>query len=161
VGKSRNSIEAERNEQARIRSKKWREANAEALRIVEKQRRALPENQARAKVAEHKWRTENPKNYMLGRLRASAKKRNIEFSLTIEDLPDVPEFCPVLGIPLLQTELGEGRGPNSISVDRVDSTKGYIPSNIQIISWRANQLKSALTLQEIRDLLRYVETHIQ
>lgn len=93
--------------------------------------------------------------------RATAK--NIEFSLTVEDII-IPRFCPILLIEL-ETELlfHNKRGkiginhlpPNYPSIDRIDSTKGYIKSNIQIISWRANHLKSDSTFYEIEKLYQW------
>jgi hypothetical protein len=45
---------------------------------------------------------------------------------------------------------------NSPSIDRIDSTKGYTPDNIQIISWKANRIKGYATLQELEMLLAYL-----
>ena len=39
---------------------------------------------------------------------------------------------------------------NSASLDRIDSTKGYIKGNLQIISFRANTVKNNLTLDEMK-----------
>jgi len=47
--------------------------------------------------------------------------------------------CNVLHIPLDQ--LGNADNNNRISIDRIDSAKGYVPSNIQFITNRVNAMK--------------------
>lgn len=93
---------------------------------------------------------------LYNRLKTSAKKRNIEFSLRVADLYDLsfPITCPVLGIPL---KFNRGMPQDdSYSIDRLDSSKGYIADNIRVISYRANRLKSDATSTEISQLADYV-----
>jgi hypothetical protein len=83
-----------------------------------------------------------------------AKKSNIEFTLTKDDI-DIPDTCPVFGFPLKR----EGRETwmYAPSIDRIDNTKGYIKENIIIVSRRANILKKDATLDELRKLANYYE----
>ena len=103
------------------------------------------------------WRTKNPKSYMLHNAKSRAKKKNLEFDLTVEDF-DIPEFCPVLGLKLEQT-WGEGCKDNKPSLDRIDSSKGYVRGNVQVMSWRANNLKSDGTLEEFLKLTEFLSGH--
>lgn len=81
----------------------------------------------------------NPELALYQRVKARAAKKNLAFDLELSDIV-IPEFCPVLHIPLF---IGEGMvSPNSPSMDRIDSTKGYTKDNIQIISYKANTMKS-------------------
>jgi len=91
------------------------------------------------------------------RLKYRAKQKGIPFTLTMTDLNDlsIPLTCPVLGIPL-RTERGR-QTDNSISIDRIDSNKGYTPDNIIVVSWKANRLKSNASLQEMRKLVEFYE----
>lgn len=91
------------------------------------------------------------------RLKNRAKQRGIEFNLTLTDLNNlsIPISCPVLGIPL-RTERGR-QTDNSISIDRIDSNKGYTVDNIIVVSWKANRLKSNASLREMRRLLEFYE----
>jgi len=86
---------------------------------------------------------------MLHRVKMRAKGTGQEFSLTVDDIK-IPSVCPVLGIPLV---IG---GPlnNAPSMDRLDSALGYVPSNVRVISYRANLLKNNGTVEEMTAVLR-------
>lgn len=46
------------------------------------------------------------------------------------------------------------------SIDRIDSTKGYVKGNVQIISLRANTLKNDATPEEIKMLSDFLNSTI-
>lgn len=83
------------------------------------------------------------------RLKSSAKRRGIPFELSIVDINNLsfPVTCPILGIPLKHNR-GKPKD-DSFSIDRIDSTLGYTPDNIQVISYRANRLKSDASMEEL------------
>lgn len=83
----------------------------------------------------------------MARLKASAKSRNLPFSLRYEDLLNRPTTCEYLGIPLnyRSTKLQHDSG----SVNRIDSSKGYEASNIEIISNKANTMLQNATKEEL------------
>lgn len=91
-------------------------------------------------------------------IKAGAKKRSIPFDLTVMDLNELsfPITCPVLGIPMAFNS-GQPKD-NSFSLDRIDSSKGYEPGNVVVVSTRANKLKSDATLQEMKMLVEYYST---
>lgn len=101
---------------------------------------------------------ENRKTDILHRVKSQAKMKGIEFNLKVEDLV-WNEFCPIFGTKLEYFAVG-GRKYNSVSLDRVDPSKGYIPNNVEIISVRANSVKSDMGIKEIRSLLKYMEDHL-
>lgn len=89
-----------------------------------------------------------------------AARSGIEFSITLDDIRELAEgltHCPWLGIELRwQCNFGSGIGrgkskawPNSPSLDRLDSSKGYVKGNIVIVSHRANAIKRDATAQEL------------
>ena len=90
----------------------------------------------------------------------NAKKRSsrdgIPFSLTIDDIPEVPKVCPVLGFEMVANLGGNGSRFNSPTLDRIRPDLGYIPSNIQIISQRANSIKTNATPEEIQKVAAYM-----
>ena len=97
----------------------------------------------------------DPTKRLWGGAKRRAKRKGIEFNiLTYKSLPKVPKYCPILGIPL---KVGKGAGTdNSPSLDRINNNKGYTIENIQIISRKANQMKSNATLKEIEKLYNYM-----
>lgn len=95
------------------------------------------------------------RDYLLRQARRRAKDLGIECTIRARDIPDPPEVCPILGVKLVKNQ---GSWSNdSYSLDRVDSSKGYIPGNVRVISWRANNLKSNMTVEEVERLLRYMK----
>lgn len=91
------------------------------------------------------------------RLKQSAKKRGIKFTLTPSDILhlDLPISCPILGIPL---EYNRGKvSDNSFSIDRIDPDRGYEVDNIHVISYKANRAKSNLTEDELKLLAKFYE----
>jgi len=111
-----------------------------------------------AKVNEKNGRTRrrkaDPFGFALQQLRRNARKRGFEFSLTKADFEPLPTHCPVLGVELDYS--GSGR-PNSASIDRSNSSKGYVPGNVVIMSRRANTLKNDASAQELRKVLEHIE----
>lgn len=83
-----------------------------------------------------------------------ARQTGVEFTLTMEDL-EWPTHCPVLGLELNYFPEGH-RQENSVSFDRFDSTKGYIPGNVYICSWRANRIKNNGTLEEHKKIYEFM-----
>ncbi len=47
-----------------------------------------------------KARREDPRIILLDHARDRAKKMGLPFNLKIEDIPDIPDVCPVRGVPL-------------------------------------------------------------
>lgn len=92
--------------------------------------------------------------YLIRGAKKRAKKNGLEFNVTKDDI-ELVHVCPILGVPLKRHRGKMER--NSYSLDRVDSTKGYVKGNVRIVSWWANYLKERLTLEQARNLVRYME----
>lgn len=84
---------------------------------------------------------------MLDRSKSRARRRGFEHNITIEDIV-IPNICPLLGIPLFPGH--GGVCPNSPTLDRIDSSKGYIKGNVWVISYKANTIKSNATPEELQ-----------
>lgn len=75
------------------------------------------------------------------------KKYNHDFNISVDDIT-IPKVCPYLGSPI-STEIDDIDKPNYFSIDRIDSSKGYVKDNIQIISKLANIMKNNATIEEL------------
>lgn len=81
-----------------------------------------------------------------------AKKRNLEFSITINYAWDLFEqqkgICALSGVPIIMDRhFSQNRAFKKIqtaSLDRIDSDKGYIEGNVQWIHCTLNKMKSNL-----------------
>jgi len=94
---------------------------------------------------------------MLVNARARARRYGLEFSITLQDIK-VPEFCPVFGFPLVVGSSGGFQTDASPSIDRIESSRGYTPDNVQVISWKANQIKGRATVEELEKVLYYMKS---
>ena len=100
------------------------------------------------------FKLNNPNIYLLRYARDRAKEKNIPFDITAEDIT-IPETCPVLGI---QLQIGEKVAcNNSPSLDRIKPELGYVKGNIQVLSYRANMLKSNATIEELEKVLEHLK----
>jgi hypothetical protein len=88
----------------------------------------------------------DPRTAMLNRAKTRAKAKGLKVDITVEDI-DIPKMCPIFD-QLMEV----GAGKLSPSLDRIDSTKGYIKGNVWVISHRANQIKNDSTLDELKQL---------
>ena len=129
-------IKARQNEQSRA----WAAANPERTREIDREAR-------RRRLLLYIYRN----------IRKRAKRCGMEFSIEYEDLV-IPERCPIFDVPFDMSGNGRDFG---ISVDRIDSSKGYIKGNIQIISRLANCMKWTATPSQLeqfcRGMLRFLQ----
>jgi hypothetical protein len=96
----------------------------------------------------------NPRLYYYNVAKNHAKAKGQAFTITLGDMPDIPTHCPVFGYPM-ELDVGS-RSMRAPSLDRMDTTKGYEPGNIEFISWRANYLKRNGTLEEFEQLVAHM-----
>jgi hypothetical protein len=88
-------------------------------------------------------------------IKSRCKRTGREFSIELEDIV-IPEKCPVFGFELKRED--KQTWMSAPSVDRIDSSKGYIKGNVTVVSRRANILKRDATVEELELLLNYYKT---
>lgn len=91
------------------------------------------------------------KNRLLNAARARARKYGYEFDLTVDDII-MPKYCPLLGIEMFVTESRKGKKHSSFSLDRIDSSKGYVKGNVWVISMMANSMKSDSNYEDFKKM---------
>lgn len=89
------------------------------------------------------------------RLRRSAEKRGYTFEISVEYLWDLfqeqKQICAITGdyIPNIK----------EASLDRIDSSKGYIEGNVQWVTQQANLSKHVMTMEQLYEFCRKVLNH--
>ncbi len=93
-----------------------------------------------------------------------ARRREQEFRLELSDLKEVWDnqngLCVYSGISLRHPHY---KGSNDVmttaSLDRIDSSKGYVKGNVQFISMAINYMKSTMTHDQTMDLCKTIALH--
>ena len=86
-----------------------------------------------------------------------AIRNNIPFTIEFSQI-EQPTHCPILGSVLNYGWSGEGRRDNNkATIDKVIPKLGYVPGNVYVISWRANKLKSDMSLEELEKIMKYIK----
>jgi len=169
--------EKERKERIAFMAREWRKNNPEKVRqhnqkryqknkekilandkeyynknreyIINRQREYYNVNKEKIKEYQYNLRRERADKTLFRHAKERAKKNGIEFSITIEDII-IPDVCPLLNIPI---KVGNGKVcDNSPSIDRINSNLGYTKSNIQILSHKANRIKSNSSFEEFETI---------
>jgi len=89
-------------------------------------------------------------------LSGNAKRRNIEVSITKEDLKSLWELqgglCAVTGVPMQKASASKSGVKNQFraSVDRIDNEKGYTIDNVRMVCSQVNVMRMDLTDDQLR-----------
>lgn len=110
----------------------------------------------------------NMDNFILSRfnnikcnLKTRKKVGKLEFNITpeyIQTLYNKNHFCKLTGSDLTynpKVKLSD----NILSIDRIDSNKGYIENNIQLVHKDVNMMKGSLTQERFIELCKMVASH--
>lgn len=104
-------------------------------------------------------RKSNPKDTfisILNRIKNSPKRTSKGFDIDCDFALNLLEKqnnkCAITNIELT-CKKGEGLQYSNITIDRIDSSKGYTKDNIQILSYWANMAKGALTDEDFKKLI--------
>lgn len=90
------------------------------------------------------WKTNHLDHFLWNQARQRSKKSGLEFNIEISDVI-IPTHCPYLKVPIV-----------SPSLDRIDNSKGYIKGNVEVISLKANRMKSNATFKELIDFSMHI-----
>lgn len=94
---------------------------------------------------------------MYNTTKSRAKAKGVPFDIEITDIV-IPDFCPVLGIPL---ESSGKITDNTPSIDKLVPTLGYVKGNINVISFKANRIKNDSTPEELEAVLSWVKSVLE
>lgn len=139
--------------QAKRRAEDAARYERDCRKIILRQKRYYQKNRTKILKQQSLWRRKNAVRSMLRSAARRAAEMGWEFNIECSDI-HIPEFCPVLGMPLMMgTRMAHGGSP---SLDRFDNMQGYIKGNVRVISRRANTLKSDATIDELEAVIAYM-----
>jgi len=93
------------------------------------------------------WKENHPEKHLWSSAKYRAKKESIDFNIEISDVI-IPAKCKYLNF-ILTSKKGNRRCDELMSLDRIDSKRGYVKGNIEVISYKANRMKNDATLDEL------------
>lgn len=123
-----------------------------------RQKRANNEHRKYEREQAYLHRCRNPEKTMYKTAKRRAKQYERSFTITLDDIV-IPKKCPLLGIEL-QMNKG-GAADNSPSLDRIDTTLGYVPDNVKVISRLANIMKAHATNEQLLLFARNIKKYIR
>lgn len=95
--------------------------------------------------------------------RAKNKKRNKALEITIDDLKELWNkqngICPYTGWELILPKCKIRKSPKVASLDRIDSSKGYVVGNIQYVSVMVNYAKHDFSIEDMNDFCDAIKTN--
>lgn len=100
------------------------------------------------------WVANNFEKHLFSLSKKRARREGLEHSISLEDIK-IPSHCPYFGFEITRI-WGQGRVRTNASLDRIDSSKGYIPGNIQVISHLANTMKQDVSIEQLKVFARNV-----
>lgn len=131
--------------------------NKVKFNLARKKRRRQGYYQKVEKFKNFQYRHNNIELYLWKTCKERAKKYNIPFSITVEDII-VPELCPLLEIPLV-INMGKA-SDNSPTIDKIVPELGYTKGNVKIISRKANWMKSNATKKELQTFYKNIFSYL-
>lgn len=99
----------------------------------------------------------SPERLLFKLAKQRAKRNSLPFTLTVEYVRQIiPEICP---ITLLPFKRGRGKPqPQSMTLDKIIPSLGYVPGNVVVVSRLANTIKQSCADPEVFDrLVDYME----
>ena len=150
-----------------LQKKEWDKKNAEYVKkaskiyydnLTQEQKKVIAErankyyhsNKEKISKRSKESRRNNRERNLLNKAKKRSRKFNLPFNLEISDIV-IPVNCPILGIELSH-DLGEANWP---SIDKIIPELGYVKGNIQVISFKANTMKSNATVEELLAFARW------
>ena len=135
------------------KSSNWRKENREYIKTWRKAANVTPEKRAKM---------------LLRRSRTRAAKKQILFSLTLNDvLPAILQGkCQLTNLPFdLTQECNSWRNPYSPSIDRIDSSLGYVKENIRVVltsvNITLNEFGESTMLPILKEMVKAIEKNVK
>jgi hypothetical protein len=94
--------------------------------------------------------------------RQQCRKAGVDFTLTVDDVVTLYDeqqgFCALTGREL-KWGVDTDRGPDTLSMDRIEATGAYVPGNVRLVTHWANVARHRFTDEEFVEACRTVVRH--
>jgi hypothetical protein len=171
----------ENKEIIKARGKQWREENKEKINLNSKinyhsnkehyaevnkkyrEKHRVRLNKLNSKTNKKAWADFNSPFWFSRRcsvIKARARAKELDFNLDSEYLKSIfpkNKKCPALGIPFkVLDRYAKGKElQQKVSLDRIDSSKGYVKGNVQWVSLLANAIMTNATPDQVIQVGQY------
>jgi rubredoxin len=139
-----------------------RKANGKEITERFKKWQHSEENKAHLKTFPSPWSPEDS-GFRETLRRARNKKRSKTIEITIDDLKELWDkqkgICPYTGWELILPKWKIRKSPKVASLDRIDSSKGYIVGNIQYVSVMVNYAKHDFLMEDMDSFCDAIKTN--
>ena len=94
--------------------------------------------------------------------RTKKNGKKMEFDIEVSYLEDLyyeqKGKCAISGVPLrFERGTNSEKNPESCSIDRIDSKKGYVVGNIQLLTHFWNNAKSTFGMETVNKQISYIK----
>jgi hypothetical protein len=117
------------------------------------QYKARPEYKEDQRRWHRQHREQNLPKYLWKAARKRAQQKCLPFTITVDDII-IPEACPILEIPIAASLIKIS--DSSPTLDRIDNDLGYVPGNIQVISYLANSMKRNASIKQLKSFASWI-----
>lgn len=102
-------------------------------------------------------------NIIFNASKGNAKKRGLEHTITIDYLEKLfrqqKGLCFYTNKPMLKDTRDVINSNDSVSIDRIDSSKGYVEGNIVLCRWIINRMKNEVSHSIFLELISEIYTN--
>lgn len=110
----------------------------------------------------------SPKNYLqmaVSNAKQRAKTKQVPFELTLDYIMGLWKTqkgrCTLTGLAMTYSVGDKKARDMNVSIDRIDSTKGYTLGNVHLVCSRVNVMKSDLDMTDFQWWVRTLHDHLE
>lgn len=96
----------------------------------------------------NKWRSSCPRKFLSSSLNKGRGREALSIDYMMSLYENQRGFCAISGREMTYIA-GKGRVETNMSIDRIDSSVGYIVGNIQLACRQANIMKMELSMEDL------------
>lgn len=134
---------------------------AKKPRVDEYNRKCRTENPEKMRTAYADWKKSHPSSAIGRNLRRALVRKPTENAATVKNVVAIWEaqkgLCALSGVTMTW-----GKGaycPTSLSIDRIDSKKGYTKDNIRLLCYAVNAMKGVWGDEHVVEIARGIVAH--